>query len=504
MNIVNIMNFARSFEPRDLELEKKLPDTTINQMKLVKELGVPATFLLQYDVLCNEEFISRIKAECTPDIELGFWYEVVEPLTTACGIPYESEHGWKWDWHIKPGFSMAYPNHERELLIDEAMRKFREVFGYYPRTVGSWLLDTHTVNYLCDNYEIDALCICRDQVNTDAYTMIGGYFNQAYYPSKNNIFTPASSESTQTNVPVFRLLGPDPIHNYDNEKFAGSAIEHGPYTMEVALLKTGGGNPEIVDWYLKNYFDNESLGFAYMQIGQENSFCMFDVCNLLKMQIEKIKKLKHVKIEKMGDTGKAFKEKYASTPATALCALDNWDTEDVQSIYYDSKHYTANVVRHGNKVFIRSLYLFDDSVEDAYNNALCDTFDAVYENLPIVDTIYQKGDTDGGYGMILDSEAESLKTSSNVDSTLEVCWNNNSIVFAEDCILIRKCKIEFTPMMINTVISVRDNYIDFEYKSHKYSLGIIDGKVYSKNNTIFIEGENVTLCPSKNTRIKKN
>ena len=31
---------------------------------------------------------------------------------------------------------MAYSPAQRELLIDEAMRKFKEVFGYYPKTVG--------------------------------------------------------------------------------------------------------------------------------------------------------------------------------------------------------------------------------------------------------------------------------------------------------------------------------------------------------------------------------
>ena len=96
------------------------------------------------------------------------------------------------------------------MLIDEAMRKFKEVFDYYPKTVACWMIDTHTINYLTDHYDVSTLAICRDQVNFDAYTLIGGYFNQAYYPSRSNMFTPAQSDECRVNVPMFRLLGPAP------------------------------------------------------------------------------------------------------------------------------------------------------------------------------------------------------------------------------------------------------------------------------------------------------
>ena len=61
MKSVNIMNFARSYEPRNLEVEKKLAQTTKEQLDLVNELGVEATFLLQYDVIVNDEFVKIIK-----------------------------------------------------------------------------------------------------------------------------------------------------------------------------------------------------------------------------------------------------------------------------------------------------------------------------------------------------------------------------------------------------------------------------------------------------------
>ena len=497
MKSINIMNFARSYEPRNKKAEDNLLKTTKEQLDLVNEYGVDATFLLQYDVIANEEFVKMIKERAGKNIELGFWYEVVEPLTTACGMPYESTRGWKWDWFIKPGFPVSYTLPEREVLMDEAMRKFREVFGYYPRTVGSWLLDTHTVNYLTDHYDIDALCYCRDQINTDAYTFVGGYFNQAYYPSRNNYFIPAGSSETQVGVPAFRLLGPDPINNYDYGKYASPECGRGPYTMEIVYPRTTGRDPKITDWYYSNLFGNEDLGFSYVQIGQENSFALYDIIDPLRMQIEKALKLDGVKIEKMCDTGKAFKDKYSLTPATSVCALNSWDTTDCQSVYYDCKSYTANVMYAKGKVFIRAFYLFDDRLEDYYTKTPCSTFDAVYESLPLVDTAYQKGETNGGYGIILDESASHFTATKTAEGELTVAWNDKSVIFTEDGVTINNCAPTFTHLMLNTRIFATDTAINYEYKGNCYSLEVSGAKIIENENTITLVGERIVLTPKK-------
>lgn len=207
----------------------------------------------------------------TNKTELGLWFEIVKPLTDKVDIPWRGIENSLWDWHIVPGFSMAYTQQERELLIDEAMDCFKRIYGYYPKTVASWLIDTYTADYLCEKYDISAIGICRDQTSTDAYTLVGGYFNQAYYPSKNNMFTPAQSEEYRVKTPVFRLLGPDPIHNYDNDKYLlDSKFDSykGVYTLEPAWKV--GNDTQIINWFFDTYYNNEDLEFSYAQLGQEN------------------------------------------------------------------------------------------------------------------------------------------------------------------------------------------------------------------------------------------
>jgi len=486
MKSVNIMNFVRYIDERIENSVRKLYEMTAQELELVNEFGLENTFLLQYDAVIDSNYQKLFKEKATDKTEVGLWYEIVEPLTSACGLPYRSEYGWKWDWHIIPGFSMAYTPHERELLADEAMRKFKEVYGCYPKTVASWLIDTHTINYLAENYDISAFAICRDQVSTDAYTLMGGYFNQAYYPSKNNMFTPAQTDEMSVNVPMFRLLGSCPIHNYEGSKYLSEKVANGNvYTLEPAW--TVGGTPEYVDSLFKTYFENESLAFAYAQLGQENSFGS-ECLPALRMQLEKIIKVKDVHIQKMCDTGEAFKKLFpGKTPATSVVALENWDSEDIQAAYYDCQRYTSNIMRYENRIFIRSLFLFDENIKDKYIQDTCTTFDAVYENLPVIDTLnYSKGEK-FNCGLVIDTNASAFDAVKVGDGALKIYWKDKSVVFDEEKITIVSEKMCFYTGSMQ--VRVSGNQILYSYKGTEYVLRVKNADV------MLLEYEDVEIVP---------
>ncbi len=486
MKSINIMNFVRDIDERLPAEADHLYKATKAELELVNEYGVENTFLLQYDALCDERYVKLFKEHTTEHTELGIWYEIVEPLTTACGMPYRSERGWKWDWHIIPGFSMAYTPEDREKLIDETMRKFKEVFGYYPKTVGSWLIDTHTMNYLNEHYELSAMSICRDQTNTDAYTLIGGYFNQGYYPSKKNIFTPAQSDDMRISFPILRLLGPCPIYNYDSNKYYSKDNSLPPCTLE-PVWQTG-SNPDCVDWFFKTFYENESLAFAYSQIGQENSFGYHDFLPALRMQIEKALQLTDVSIEKMSVTGERFKKAFPKkTPATAVTALDNWDKgSDAQSIYYDCENYMANLFRYEDRIFIRAFYLFDECVKEQYLEKTCTTFDAVYENLPIVDTLFWNKGEKYDCGLMIDINGAPFSAEKLQDGILKATWNDKYVIFDEDKITIHADALHFFTGNQAPQMKISDNTICYEYKGSTYSLKIENASVAECENGIEI------------------
>ena len=135
--------------------------------------------------------------------------------------------------------------------------------GDIPRTVGSWFIDEVTLAYMVDHYGIVASCNCKDQVGTDGYTLWGGYWNQAYYPSKLNAYMPAQTRAGQIDVPLFRMLGSDPIYQMPNAR--------GIFSLEPVYPRAG-GSPKWVGWFMNQMTRQPCLAFAYTQAGQENSF----------------------------------------------------------------------------------------------------------------------------------------------------------------------------------------------------------------------------------------
>jgi hypothetical protein len=94
-----------------------------------------------------------------------------------------------------------------------------------------------------EKYDILACCVCREQHSVDAYTLWGGYYSGGYYPSKRNMLCPASTRENQIDVPVFRMLGVDPMYCYDGAKY-NKNISRGPLTLEP--FSAHGKNEKIV------------------------------------------------------------------------------------------------------------------------------------------------------------------------------------------------------------------------------------------------------------------
>lgn len=270
-NILNIVNFLRGLEPRDYHAAD-IRTPFLEQIRLMKEHNLRGTFLLQYDALIDP-FYTDILRELPPEqFEIGVWFEIVKQLAEPAGVEW---HGrWSWDYWSEFSYTGAYSFEVREKMADEMFAKFKEIFGYYPRSVGAWCLDAHSVAYISGKYDVDAFCNCKDQFGTDGYTLIGGYFGQAYYPSRNNNHCPANSPGTQINTPVFRMLGSDPIYQYDwgMSLDDGAKPVQGVVTLEPVYNGAGGGVPEWVDWYMKENYNGKCLSFSYAQAGQENSF----------------------------------------------------------------------------------------------------------------------------------------------------------------------------------------------------------------------------------------
>ena len=376
--IVNIYNFIRNSDYRLNDSRQILYETTRNQIELLKTYHLPATWALQYDALMNPRYQRLLKEQLGPDDEIAAWWEIPQPLVEKAGLTWRGQH--EWDPTANVGFAPGYTPEERRKLVDVYMADFKSVFGRYPRTVGSWFIDEVTLEYLADKYRIVASCNCKDQIGTDFYTLWGGYWNQAYYPSRLNAYMPAQTRAGQINVPVFRMLGSDPIYQHGTTP--------GLISLEPVYHDGGGGMPKWVDWFMDNLVHRPSLAFGYTQAGQENSFGWESMKRGLTNQVAlfaALAKAGSIRVETLEQTGEWFKRQYPLTPATAVVALDDWKDQGHKTAWYDSRFYRLNVFWNREDFFIRDIHTFDERlVASTHERPLKET-SLTYETLPIVD-----------------------------------------------------------------------------------------------------------------------
>ncbi len=448
MNIVTVMNFIRGCEPRDPKLD--LLEAPIRQNELNKKYGFPNTFLLQYDAIIRPEFADFFKKEKDDNMELGVWIEIVRPLVEKVGIEWRGRPGYDWDWYVNPGFLPAYTKEQKEVLIDELMEKFKETFGYYPKTAASWLLDAYSMEYMSEKYGIVCLAICREQLAVDAYTLWGGPYNQPYYPSKNNMLCPAQSEENKINTPLFRLLGIEPIRGYWEKRYADSKECGGCATME-PFWKYG-QQENYMKWFFETYFQKENMGIAYTQIGQENSFGWPGMKKGIELQyelVDKYRKQGKITLMKMSEAGEYVKNTYKDTPAQALVADTDPTVDDFyRSVWFSNKYYRANIFLNRGKLMFRDIQRFDDSYCERYLDTPCFENDAVYDNLPVVnERPWAKSVEAPESGLYFDGNYE-LESNSRDGDILTVTFARDngekvSVVFGEKSVKIN-CESDIT------------------------------------------------------------
>jgi len=382
--IVNIINFIRQVEPR---YDGAFPDeylyqTVVNQIAQLNEYQLPGTFLLQYDALINPLYQTLLKENLSSGSEVGAWWEITQPHVEAAGLEWRGRY--PWDWHADIGFATGYSPKEREKLIDVYMEKFKSIFGKYPSSVGSWFIDAHSLGYMYDKYQITASCNCKDQIGTDGYTLWGGYWNQAYYPSRKNAYMPAQNKEAQIPVPIFRMLGSDPMYQYDN---GVGGMTQGVISLE-PVYRRAGGDEKWVRWFFNSIFEDPALNFNYTQAGQENSFGWNAMERGLNIQIpilDSLRKENKIRVESLETSGKWFRENYEVTPPTSLTTLTDIQDRGNKTVWFNSRYYRANLFWQDQTLRFRDIHLFDERLASDYVDKAGTSNQCIYTTLPVVD-----------------------------------------------------------------------------------------------------------------------
>jgi hypothetical protein len=181
------------------------------------------------------------------------------------------------------------------------------------------------------------------------------------------------------------MLGSDPIRQY--EKGVGTNGQ-GVVSME-PVYKFGGGSSEWVHWYFKEFLQGDCLAYAYVQIGQENSFTWKKMKKGFSIQLPLIAGLKNegkIRVETLKETGEWFRNHYKVTPPTSVTVTNDIGKSNRKTIWFDSRFYRVNLmVEEDNTVRFRDIHLFNDDFVSPYLTQKSNSGQFSLFTLPFID-----------------------------------------------------------------------------------------------------------------------
>lgn len=163
-----------------------------------------------------------------------------------------------------------FPMDMKKRIVDHSFERFREVFGFYPTSTGSYFMDAELINYIKSRYPgvKTAVATCFEEgpkvfrhANNSWYTIMDGSPWTAWVPSKCNTHAIAESEEDDIGIVAVPHLSRDLLAIMDNP---GDMFGTHPQNIIRGLIYEGDRLPymyNIVDHYqvLKRY----NRGFSY-------------------------------------------------------------------------------------------------------------------------------------------------------------------------------------------------------------------------------------------------
>ena len=382
--IVHIYNFIRMSHTEPSRFLFDDFDSLRRILILVKQYGFPGTYALKYDALMEPRYQELLKEYLDENDELGAWWEITEPLCRKAGVSFhDTRMEVEYDDRVDSAYCLGYTPADRKKIVDAYMEDFYAVFGRYPANIGAWVMDSVTIGYAREKYGVQAACICRDQIATDGFTLWGGWPNGVYFPSRDNAFLPASSDEKQLDIPVFRLLGPDPIYNFEANVRGG--VMQGVFTMEPAWLP--GRDPKFVGGYFDSMTEEDALGIQYVQVGQENNFLWENIRPGLEIQLQRMEQLVRagkIRVETMGATARWFREQYRRTPPATFQVSGDWSGHGLCAQWYASVNYRIGLLGEEGKLRIRDLFVYREDYECRYLHDRIHERQSLFDALPVM------------------------------------------------------------------------------------------------------------------------
>ncbi|MCW1949732.1 MAG: hypothetical protein KIH89_004835 [Candidatus Shapirobacteria bacterium] len=350
------------------------------QKKIAIDNNFSVTWLIRPDYFLSKSENIFLNPEYKND-DLGIFLEVTPSWTKINNIEYKTNLPW---YHSQNIFLSGYNQNDRLRLIDTAMDNFKQIYGFYPKSVGAWHIDSFSAEYLVNKYDVNNFLICSDQTSTDGYQIWGGWWGIPYFPSKNNLLIPAKSKADKLNAVVLFWALRDPLNGYGGGSHSLYSLQSNDYSY--LKLNTDYSN-KLVDIYL-NQTTND---YGQVTIGLEND----DLTHNIEYQ-DQIRSLakKDVKFITSSQFYSWYSQKYPKlTPDTEIYGQDPLGTNQ-EFKWILSKYGRMGLFKDPSQEwFVKDLRYYSDNDIDPYRNYRNTENVLNWKITPRIDSVFNVGNT---------------------------------------------------------------------------------------------------------------
>ena len=183
------------------------------QQETAHKNGLKTTIQMTYASLFNEEAIAIAKEH-----HEKYGDEIALSLL---GLPCEE---FREKYKTKDFCIWMFSMEDKKSIVDDVFGKFRDIFGFYPESTGSYYMDAELVNYIKEKYPMVkcAVATCWEEgpkayhtCNNSWYTLMDGGPWNPWIPSKQNIHAPAANETEDSGIVALPHLSRDLLACYD-------------------------------------------------------------------------------------------------------------------------------------------------------------------------------------------------------------------------------------------------------------------------------------------------
>lgn len=303
------------------------------QYTQLKNRNLTATWLLTYDSIMNQEVTGSV-AKMDPAQELGVYLEVTPLFAVDSQVIYNQTDSWHRSSSV---FLSGYTQKDRLKLIDKIFHKFKDHFGYFPVSVGAWWIDSYSLSYIKDRYDIDTVLTVSDQLFTDGYNVWGQYWSAPFYPSKYHAGEPARVLDAKLDVVTIQWAPRDPLNGYGRDEASlYSTQDYSRIGLKDDYFE------KLVNLYARNNLNE----FGQITLGLEGDFPA-DVYNgVFAKQMDVVEGLKNnsgLHVVTMSEFSKWYKQNFQNLSEPYLIDTKDLLGKNKRVVWYQTSAYRIGI-----------------------------------------------------------------------------------------------------------------------------------------------------------------